>query len=688
MWLRNILLFIAAKHFVLLYTDADNPKGHLKPIGFQGTCLGNITEMKYSPRGGYFYEHFIKPRRPLVIRNAANHWLAIRNWPNETYLNEMYGDVPFTVDMRKVFDSTVGVRKDLNLSDFLKIYKEQPVYLDSAFPPTNMMNEISLPPILQCGEIVSKISSVYLLMSSGNTSSALHHDGYENILTVVSGSKKVLLFNTSYSEHVYGDAFTVLPGLSPIDPSNVDLQKYPKFADVSFFECTLNAGDILYIPQYWWHHVISYDTPNIAANIWFEMFDYEEEFEKANLKEDVDVIKVTELFDRLVLKEPSQITCKEQSPPLDQVLNVVLEDASSESLRIPKISKRPPDFKLASGYTMPPLGFGTAALHPSDTLPAIVSALQSGYRLFDTAQIYGTEAAVGEAIRMSNIPRSDFTIVTKLHPQYHGYDSTISSVESSMNNLQTDYIDVFLIHTKECNAGYFKCPEGSPRGTWQDSWRAMELLNKQGKIHSVGVSNFDVMDLKELLNITTVPVSVIQNWFDPFHQDANVRQFCAKHGIHYMGYSTLGSQWTTYGGMDSNPVLTSVTFFEIASHYEFVVPQVILRWAMHLNVTVIPRSRDSRHILLNFKSLDIELTANEIQTISDDWLANKSEESTDNADEDTEEDVVGLGTSTGAREEDREQDEDLGEEGYTRDTQGLERSDEAEDPEKRIKEEL
>lgn len=89
-------------------------------------------------------------------------------------------------------------------------------------------------------------------------------------------------------------------------------------------------------------------------------------------------------------------------------------------------------------------------------------------------------------------------------------------------------------------------------------------------------------------------------------------------------FLTSGSQWTTYGGMESNPVLNSLTFFEIASHYEFVVSQVILRWAIHLNVTVIPRSHDPRHILLNFKALNIELSDSEIKTISDEWLASKS----------------------------------------------------------------
>ena len=147
--------------------------------------------------------------------------------------------------------------------------------------------------------------------------------------------------------------------------------------------------------------------------------------------------------------------------------------------------------------------------------------------------------------------------------------------------------------------------------------------------------------------------------------------------------SFSGSQWTAYGGMETNPVLTSATFFEIASHHEFVVAQVILRWAMHLNVTVIPRSRDPRHILLNFNSLDIQLTANEIKLISEEWMAITSEEPSvqeEETDEDIEGDNVGLmGTSddTGASEENLDERDYAGENGE--EDGGLEKSFETED---------
>ncbi|EDO44979.1 predicted protein, partial [Nematostella vectensis] len=242
---------------------------------------------------------------------------------------------------------------------------------------------------------------------------------------------------------------------------------------------------------------------------------------------------------------------------------------------------------------VPVMGFGTATLG-EDTLSVVKTALETGYRLIDTAQGYPlSEPQVAKAIADSGIPRKDIFIITKLHPRYLGYEPTLKSVEMSLRALSTDYIDLFLIHSKT--------------GTWKESWKAMEELHRQGKIRSLGVSNFNVDELQELVNFATVPVSAVQNWFDPFHQDRKARRFCNKHGIRYIGYSTLGK---------TNPVLQSKVFSEISSHYEYVISQVVLRWAIHQNVTVIPRSRNSRNIYLNFRSLDLSLNENEIEMIT------------------------------------------------------------------------
>ena len=147
--------------------------------------------------------------------------------------------------MQKNYQNSIEVQKTLKLEEFLDIYKTENVYLDSPFPPTNMVNELNLPPFLQCGELSSTVSDIFILMNSGNASCPLHQDGYENILVVLSGVKKVMLFNSSYADYVYADDFDVLPGFSPVNVSSVDLKKYPKLADIHYYESSLNAGELI-----------------------------------------------------------------------------------------------------------------------------------------------------------------------------------------------------------------------------------------------------------------------------------------------------------------------------------------------------------------------------------------------------------------------------------------------------------
>lgn len=588
-------------------------KGHLKPFGEHRPSEGEVPSLKYAPSAADFYHNFVHRRQPVVIRHGADHWPAVKLWENETYLSSKFGSTIFTVEYRKKFKNEFPVRRPLSLDEFLKVYRSDNVYLDSAFPTkAAMLSDILLPSILNCHEISSQIDSVNLLLNSGDANSALHHDGYENIITLISGTKKVFLINSTYSNDLSADQYAVTPGVLPVDPEKLDLQANPKLAHIPYYEVTLNKGDMLYIPQYWWHVVRSYEAPNIAVNVWFGLFNYEDKFREAGISEDTNVVEVTELFDKLVKDEPDRINCQEEKRVLNTVLKINTSDPSSEPLRIPKQNKRPEDIMLASGYKMPVMGLGTATLMENTTF-AVKTALEIGYRLIDTAQGYpNSEPQVGEAIAQSGIPRSEIFIMTKLHPKYLGYDSTLAAIEMSLKDLQTDYIDLFLIHSKHCDDFLLVCQEGEPKGTWQESWKAMEEMQRKGKLRSLGVSNFGLEDVEGLVQLATVPVSAVQDWFDPFHQDVRMREFCQKHGIRYIGYSTLGTQWVYFHGLKKNPVLTSSLILEIASHYEFVPSQVVLRWAIHENVTVIPRSKNPRNIYLNFRALDFSLTDSEI----------------------------------------------------------------------------
>ena len=221
--------------------------GHLKRFGEHRPSEGEILSLKYAPSGTDFYRNYIHKRKPVVIRNGANHWPAVQLWQNESYLTSNFGSDIFTVEYRKKFKNEFPVRKPLAFGEFLKMYRSEDVYLDSTFPQNSaMLKDIFLPSVLNCHEISSSIDSLNLLFNSGEANSAFHHDGLENIITVISGTKKVYLVNSSYAKELYADQFTVAPGVLSIDPEKLDLEKYPKLADVPYYEVTLNKGNLFF----------------------------------------------------------------------------------------------------------------------------------------------------------------------------------------------------------------------------------------------------------------------------------------------------------------------------------------------------------------------------------------------------------------------------------------------------------
>lgn len=210
---------------------------NLGKLGQQGEILrGQIEELDYFPGGKDFYEHFVRKRKPLIVRGAAKQWPAFKHWKNETYMRLTYGNVLFEVDFTKKYERKPPIKKTITLNNFFDIYKTREVYLDSAFPQSSLTKDIPVPYSLQCDEIMARIASVHLLYSTGGTSYVLHQDGYENILTVLSGRKVLLIANSSYSSRLHSDEYVTIPGLSPVDPEKVDLVKYPGFAGVPFHE--------------------------------------------------------------------------------------------------------------------------------------------------------------------------------------------------------------------------------------------------------------------------------------------------------------------------------------------------------------------------------------------------------------------------------------------------------------------
>lgn len=247
------------------------------------------------------------------------------------------------------------------------------------------------------------------------------------------------------------------------------------------------------------------------------------------------------------------------------------------------------------GHEMPMVGFGTAGgIHAAQ----VKWAYEAGYRLFDSAQAreWYCEECVREGLSLveSAIDRDKVWITSKLHPRDHGYERALRRFQGSLAALGVDYVDAFLLHYPRC---WGTLCERSPEGTWKHSWRALEKLHEAELVRVIGVSNFDLNDLVQLVEVAKVQPMLVQNFFDPLHQDREVRAFCQEHGIVYQGYSTLGNQHVEKLGY--NPVLTHPDILDIAKRVDQTPSAVVLYWALSRGVAILPRSSQREHIVAN-----------------------------------------------------------------------------------------
>lgn len=250
---------------------------------------------------------------------------------------------------------------------------------------------------------------------------------------------------------------------------------------------------------------------------------------------------------------------------------------------------------LNNGVSMPLLGFGVFQITDESACEsAVLHALQTGYRLIDTAACYGNERAVGNAIKKSGVPRKDIFIVSKVWIQDAGYEQTKRSFAKTLGNLQTDYLDLYLVHM--------------PYGDYHGAWRAMEELYKEGKIRAIGVCNFLPDRLVDLILSHNVVPAVNQIELHPFCQQRELRQVLAKYNIQPMAWAPFAEGQK---GIFSNAVLS-----EIGAAHGKTCAQVILRWLTQSNIIAIPKSVHGERIEQNFAVDDFLLTNGEMARIS------------------------------------------------------------------------
>ncbi|PSL01577.1 2,5-diketo-D-gluconate reductase A [Haloactinopolyspora alba] len=254
-----------------------------------------------------------------------------------------------------------------------------------------------------------------------------------------------------------------------------------------------------------------------------------------------------------------------------------------------------PDVTLNNGITIPQLGFGTFQIEPEDTKDATLTALDVGYRHIDTAQMYGNEKEVGEAVRQSGLDRSEVFVTSKLNNSFHAYDDALSAFDRTVQELDIDYVDLFLIH--------WPLPEV---GDYVETWRAMEEISRSGRCRAVGVSNFQPHHLQRLLDETEIVPAVNQIEVHPYLVQDDVRAFGTEHGIATEAWAPIAK-----GKVLDDPVIG-----KIAERHGKTAAQVTLRWHLQRGDIVFPKSVTRSRVEQNAAVFDFELSDDEITTIA------------------------------------------------------------------------
>ncbi|KAL3879526.1 hypothetical protein ACJMK2_031820 [Sinanodonta woodiana] len=287
------------------------------------------------------------------------------------------------------------------------------------------------------------------------------------------------------------------------------------------------------------------------------------------------------------------------------------------------------DIKLQTGQRMPVVGLGTWQSKPGEVKVAINAAIEAGYKHIDCAYIYGNEAEIGEAIHHNitrgKVKREDLFIVTKLWNTFHDPALVEGACRGSLKALQLKYLDLYLIHWpmgfKEGKDPFPSDKTGKiipSKHRFTETWKAMETLVDKGLVKAIGVSNFSIKQLQEILTMKDLKHKPIYNQVEitPYCTNEQLLQFCKGKDIAVVGYAPLGSQTRPWASPDDPVLLEDPLVIKTAEKYKKSPAQVLLRWGVQRGYAVVPKSASPERIRANIQIFDFQLSEDEMKAIS------------------------------------------------------------------------
>ena len=256
--------------------------------------------------------------------------------------------------------------------------------------------------------------------------------------------------------------------------------------------------------------------------------------------------------------------------------------------------------KLNNGIYMPIIGIGVYSLTPSETEKSVYSALREGYRLIDTARIYGNEEAVGRAVKKSGVPREEIFITTKLW--ISDFENAEEKIEERLKKLDVNYIDLLLLH--------------HPGRYDKEAYKAMERAVRKGKIRSIGLSNYYEKEFEEIMKIASITPAVVQNETHPYNQQKEFKIFLSEYGTILESWFPLGGRKDADGRGGTVILFIDEVILKISKKYNKSPAQIILRWHLQSGNVAIPGSRNVNHIKENIEIFDFKLDNEDMEKLN------------------------------------------------------------------------